>query len=654
HIVLIPINMLSGLETTNVSWKVSENEFFKNAEVFPLMTKLYYYYNIMSYYLLEREDLILEILEKEPSLFDLNITSLSNTDGFFFIALTLLKVCRADNTKKSKYLSKFYKLEKSLKKWSECSPDNYLHKYYLLQAEKNYLFGNFKESLSFYEKSIHLSEKTGFIQIFALSNKLAGEFCLSQNLEKIARNYFYKSYMAYLEWGALNVANLISEKIKLSPISSIKRQSDIITKHSKSEFDNMKLDVLSLLKASQTISKEISLSELLTKLILIIKENAGAEKVFLILPKEEKLFIEAYYEKNILIETIDIEKSSNIPISIINYVFRTKDSILLNEPINSNNFSKDLYINNFKPKSVLCLPLINQGNVNGIIYMENNLSTDVFTESDLKIVNLLASQATISLENSRLYSLIKEQNLDLEEKVLQRTSELKNINDLQKGMIETIVHDLKNPLSNIIMFSKHLESKTLSEDRIKKTARLINNSSNHMAKMVENLLEISKIENGTIVPDLESFDLSPILVELINAFSEYCISKSIKIHFDNSQKEYLIYSDKTRTKQIFENLISNAIKFSPFEKNIYVKLIENEHNIIFSVRDEGYGLTDEDKKKLFKKFSRLSASPTNGEHTTGLGLSIVKKIVELMNSDVWCESEYGSGAEFFVSFPKSS
>ena len=103
--------------------------------------------------------------------------------------------------------------------------------------------------------------------------------------------------------------------------------------------------------------------------------------------------------------------------------------------------------------------------------------------------------------------------------------------------------------------------------------------------------------------------------------------------------------------QVLENLVSNAVKYSPPGKNIFVRLKRHAEAVRVEVQDEGPGLSAEDQKKLFGKFARLSAKPTGGEHSTGLGLSIVKKMVEAMNGRVWCESELGRGATFIVEFP---
>ena len=106
--------------------------------------------------------------------------------------------------------------------------------------------------------------------------------------------------------------------------------------------------------------------------------------------------------------------------------------------------------------------------------------------------------------------------------------------------------------------------------------------------------------------------------------------------------------------QVLDNLVSNAVKYSPPNKNIWVDIQETTENVRIAIRDEGPGLSDDDKSKLFGKFARLSAQPTGGEHSTGLGLSIVKKMIEAMNGKVWCESELGHGATFFVEISRTA
>src|SRR5690606_20865488 len=123
-------------------------------------------------------------------------------------------------------------------------------------------------------------------------------------------------------------------------------------------------------------------------------------------------------------------------------------------------------------------------------------------------------------------------------------------------------------------------------------------------------------------------------------------------HFENAENEKEVNVDQFYTKHIFENLISNAIKFSPVGKNVYVHLYYEDEKLKVEIKDEGPGISPEDMKKIFRKYQKLSARPTAGERSTGLGLSIVKKYVDLMNGKVWCKSTLGQGSTFIVEFNK--
>ncbi|MFT5619413.1 MAG: two-component system sensor histidine kinase/response regulator [Arenicella sp.] len=179
--------------------------------------------------------------------------------------------------------------------------------------------------------------------------------------------------------------------------------------------------------------------------------------------------------------------------------------------------------------------------------------------------------------------------------------------------------------------------------------KMVTTATDRLSQMVTGLLDINAIESGNVTMVLEKVELSAILRELEKEFSETAKKKQINL---SATKPVLCFAnvDKSRIYQVFENLVSNAIKFSPKSGNVSLSLETENGKVCFSVRDSGPGLSDEDKSKLFNKFQKLSAQPTDGEHSTGLGLSIVKRFSEAMNGEVWCESEWGNGATFFVEF----
>jgi signal transduction histidine kinase len=166
-------------------------------------------------------------------------------------------------------------------------------------------------------------------------------------------------------------------------------------------------------------------------------------------------------------------------------------------------------------------------------------------------------------------------------------------------------------------------------------------------EMIAKILDVEAIESRKLNLKMERVNLSEVLTSVADRYVGDAAKKNIKIH-RNIAAEVFVQADKNYAEQVLENLVSNAIKFSPFDLNVHINLSKSNGKSICEVKDQGPGLSEDDKKKLFGKYQKLSARPTGNEISTGLGLSIVKKFVEAMNGEIWCESELGHGASFFV------
>ena len=152
----------------------------------------------------------------------------------------------------------------------------------------------------------------------------------------------------------------------------------------------------------------------------------------------------------------------------------------------------------------------------------------------------------------------------------------------------------------------------------------------------------------------EIIDIKAITNDVVEYYLMKAKEKNIDIQYESDGEKITVFSDPVASKQIIDNLISNAVKFAPHKTTVAVSLQQTGTLVQFSVKDEGPGLSDKDKESLFKRFSKLTAKPTGGEHSTGLGLSIVKKLVDKLQGRVWCESELGMGAKFIVELPRFS
>jgi signal transduction histidine kinase len=249
---------------------------------------------------------------------------------------------------------------------------------------------------------------------------------------------------------------------------------------------------------------------------------------------------------------------------------------------------------------------------------------------------------------------LQRQNIELKNAQLEkRNTHLVTLDEEKNNLIKILAHDLRTPINHLqglaqlfLLSNPHMKE----DDRV--IIQKISEASLRLNKMITNILDIDSVENNRIKILMDNVVLSPLVTQVVRSFEKQAAKKHISIHL-RTDANVMINGDPLFLTQVFENLISNAIKFSGIGKEINVSVIGEDECVKVAVTDSGPGISVEDQALLFKKFQRLSAKPTDGETSTGLGLSIVKKYVELMNGIVTCQSEFGKGATFTISFPSA-
>jgi signal transduction histidine kinase/ActR/RegA family two-component response regulator len=246
--------------------------------------------------------------------------------------------------------------------------------------------------------------------------------------------------------------------------------------------------------------------------------------------------------------------------------------------------------------------------------------------------------------------LLKRHNREL----LELNAQLVRLNQEKNEFLGIAAHDLKNPLSGILNAAKLMQeiADEILAAEIREYAGMISENSRQMVDLITNLLDVNQIESGKISVKLEAVDLANSAEKLLKNYQGRAEAKNIRLHFETHAKQTQIMADKNILRQVLDNLISNAIKYSPADREVFVRIVASDKTVRCEVQDQGPGLSIEDQQKLFGKFTRLTARPTAGEHSTGLGLFIVKKMAEAMHGQVWCESTEGQGACFTVEFPQ--
>jgi PAS domain S-box-containing protein len=326
----------------------------------------------------------------------------------FYGALSLAAVCDAAAADQcQQHVAALAAHHRQFEVWAANCPDNFENRAALVGAEIARIDGRDVDAMRLYEQAIRSARASGFVQNEALANELASRFYAARGFEKIARVYLQDARYGYLRWGADGKVRQLEKlhphlrdaSVPASPTTTIGAPVE-------------RLDVGTVLKASQAVSGEIVLGELIKTLLRIAVEHAGAERGLLILfPGDEpRIAAEATTGRGQVEVTLRQTAASpaELPESVLHNVIRTLESVILDDASAQNPFSVDEYICQKHARSVLCLPLVKQAKLIGVLYLENNLASHVFTPARISVLELLASQAAISLENARLYNDLRE------------------------------------------------------------------------------------------------------------------------------------------------------------------------------------------------------------------------------------------------------
>jgi PAS domain S-box-containing protein len=305
------------------------------------------------------------------------------------------------------HLEALDKDHKRLALWAEHCPENFENRAALVGAEIARIEGREREAARLYEEAIRSAQTNGFVHNEALANELAARFYRASGFEKIANTYLRDARYGYLRWGAIGKVRqldelypyLKEEELTLGPTATIRTSAE-------------RLDLATVIKVSQAVSGEIVLEKLIDTLMRAAIEHAGAERGLLILPEANEFRVEA--EASTGADTVKMRlrgaprADTALAESVVHYVIRTQEIVILDDASAQNPFSADAYIRRQRARSILCLPLVNQARLIAVLYLENNLAPHVFTPTRIAVLKLLVSQAAISLENTRLYRGLEE------------------------------------------------------------------------------------------------------------------------------------------------------------------------------------------------------------------------------------------------------
>lgn len=377
----------------------------------------FFYYHFTNTYLNILFRRPLEASQSAPKMrtfADAAIAAYGEPKSRFLAGLAYADAALASEKGRGRNLRKAKGLLNSLKKIAKFCPANREHEVYLLEAQILRASGDLESVAEKLDAAIDAARRNGFYNDEALANELAAEFFLQQGRDRIARTYLTDARFGYLRWGALAKVKDLDErherflsKMRVSGGRSVTDTGGFQDTTTGATTTTNSMDLTTVIKSTQTLSGEIFLDRIVRSLLQIAIENAGAQRGLLLLESNGEMLIEA--EGNIdaqaesrVLQSIRMTSDEKEPTTIVRYVQRTGESVVLGDATREGMFTRSPYVLSNSPKSILCLPIKNKGRTVGILYLENNISSYAFTPDRIEILNILSSQAAISLENARL------------------------------------------------------------------------------------------------------------------------------------------------------------------------------------------------------------------------------------------------------------
>lgn len=574
----------------------------------------------------------------------------------FYLALSLLADApnRAPETRKA-YMSEVSRLTQRLYGWAKFSPENFKHKADLVAAETARLGGDVAKAIRLYGTAARGAAAGGFIHEESLTYEREARLHLEMNREGLAGHCIEKAVSGYRAWGAVPKADALARQYAhlLSP-----KRSDT-------------LDTAAVIQATQKLAREIHLENLLYRLMQIVIENAGAEKGLLMENTDGTLLLRTKWrigqERAETLPPRPMEQTGEAPVSVINYSVRTQAPVVLNDAVHDAAYTDDSYISSNRVRSLLCLPMMHQGRLAGMLYLENTLAPHVFTPDRIALLESISTQAAISIENARLYSHLEasvkelEKHRDhLDDLVQERTKALaaakeqaESANRAKSAFLTHMSHELRTPLNAIIGYSQILIPQKNLSDKQRRQLETVQGSGEHLLTLINDLLDMGKIEARKMELAVSEFNPATLLNQVFQISKVKADEKNLRMVFKaGARLPESVRGDAGKLRQVLLNLSSNAVRNTQRgEIGLHAFQAETDPPLFsFEVTDTGAGIPEDRLETIFEPFRQLE-SPHRPQEGTGLGLSITRGLVSLMKGHIEVESRPGRGSTFRVTLP---
>ncbi|WP_438025415.1 AAA family ATPase [Sorangium sp. So ce233] len=551
--------------------------------------------------------------------------------------------------------------------FAEGCPENFLHKLRLLEAEVARVQGKTDEAMARYDEAIALARGQRFLHIEALAAQLCAEFHLEAGRSRFAALYLREARDAYARWDAHAVVAHLEARwpallgAPAQPATAERRSAtSVATLTTTNATGSAQLDVNTAVRAARALSSELDPQRVVGRLMELVLESAGAQRGVLLLVEGEELSVVARLSvEGGRIETglsEPLSQSAEVARTVAHYVERTSEPVVVDDARADARFAADPYLASHGVLSLLAIPLSHRGRLLGVLYLEHREAPGAFHEKRVELLSVLASQAAIAVENALLYR-------DLEAKIKERTAELhiakeaaERANQAKSDFLSSMSHELRTPLNGIMGYAQILVRSPETPPRGREVLQLIQRSSDHLLALINDVLDLAKIEAGKIDAVLRDFQLPPFVKTVVDLCRVRAQEKGIALtHELRGPALQAVHADEKRLTQVLLNLLGNAIKFTERGGvSVHVEVLEERvpagRIVRFRVEDTGPGIAPEHLSRIFEPFEQVGDHHAKAEGT-GLGLAITKKLVEQMGGAIEVQSQIGVGSAFTVTLP---
>lgn len=531
-----------------------------------------------------------------------------------------------------------------MKRWAESVPATFEHRYRLLMAQMARREGARWEALERYDAAIEAAAVGGFTYDQALASELAAGFWAENGKSELAAHYLDRAAALYDEWGARRKARQLRAGTRQAARARDDARDAPDHAHGPARVDAAAggsdslaleaLDTQAIIEASQMLSSIIHRDELLRRMVTLMLRTAGAQHAAILACEQDLWRIVALSDETgaVHITSLPYRESSELPARVISYVLRSGSPLILDDALEHPRFGQSSYIQARRVRSLLCLPVQRHGQIDLLLYLENNLSSGVFTHERIRVLGLLSMQMAISLENAHLYRDLTQRLRDVE------------------SFSYSVSHILRAPLRTFQSYASLLKQRHEAQlgERASRWLDFIEANASKMDEQLTALLQLSKL--GTV-----PFHPGPVPMQRL--VEESCqrraaIRTGREVILDIAPLPDVV-GDRSMLATLWEHLIDNAFKFSVGQEpiRISVRCDDQGDRLRFTIADQGIGFDSKFRDRLFVPFQRLCHE--DELEGTGIGLAIAKRIVQRHGGKIGADSEPGKGARFYFTLPKS-